>query len=249
MPRESKCGYCRKEGHNISKCDSERGNTLFNNIRSRAIDHIMLERRSIHERATLFYDFLMNICFVDELKIILTKYGCIINGNKKQLAARFVSSYFIRELAYGPYARHIEYEERLYLTTYAGYWGKISSGKPLNEANEELNKFYDLRNSKKLQHNKFPINVVIKPVDLTEEQPKQYFECAICMEENTPIVDQVELGCDHSFCVTCVRGVLTNSKKNKTHPCCGLCRADFKTMQVYRHTIMEEYKKEYCYSC
>jgi hypothetical protein len=248
MPRESKCGYCRKEGHNISKCDSERGNTLFNNIRSRAIDHIMLERRSIHERATLFYDFLMNICFVDELKIILTKYGCIINGNKKQLAARFVYSYFIRELADGPFARYIEYHESLYLSTYAEYWGKISLGKPLNEANEELNKFYNLTNYK-LHYNKFPINVVIKTFDLTEEDPQLYFECAICMEENCLIVDQVKLGCNHSFCESCIDVVLTNSKNNKKKPCCALCRADFKTLQVHKYKTMEEYNNKYCYSC
>jgi len=248
MPRQSKCSYCRKEGHNISKCDSERGNTLFNYIRSRAIDYIMLERQSIHVRAESFYDFLFYTVYVNELKIILTKYGCRINGNKKQLAARFVYSYFIRELAYGPYARYIAYEERLYLTTYAEYWGKISLGKPLNEANEELNKFYDLRTSKLHYSDKFPINVVMKtPWFLTKEQLEQYFECAICMEENVPIVDQVELGCHHSFCTSCIGEVLKNSKNNKKKPCCALCRADFKTLQLHRYKICQEYNKEYCY--
>jgi hypothetical protein len=193
----------------------------------------------------MFYEFfLIDILHVDQLKLILSKKGCRINGNKRELAARFVYRYFIQELGYGPYLRtHMDDNERDHLHIYGSSW-ELRSENSLIEANQQLDRYFRL-----IERRKFPINVVIKPVDLTEEQPKQYFECAICMEEQCPIVDQVELGCDHSFCVTCVRGVLTNSKKNKTQPCCGLCRADFKTMQVYRHTIMEEYKKEYCYSC
>lgn len=248
MPRQNKCGYCRNEGHNITHCNSEKAKTLFNNIRSRAIDHIVLERRPFHERATLLYNYLIRICYVDELKIILSKLQCRIHGNRKELAARFINNYFIRELAYGPYSGQIDYNECRHLHIYAKYWKLLSEGVSLNEANYVVNNYLYL--IKQVEPNyKFAINVVMKPVDLTEEQPKEYFECAICMEEQCPILDEVELGCGHTFCVTCVLGILTNSKNNKKHPCCGLCRTDFKTIQVHRQKMMEEYKKEYCYSC
>jgi hypothetical protein len=82
--------------------------------------------------------------------------------------------------------------------------------------------------------------------DLTEEeQPAQSFECAICMEEECPILDQVELDCEHSFCVTCVSTLLTNSQQKIEHPRCALCRDHFDTMLVHTQKIMEEYKKEY----
>lgn len=249
MSTQNKCGFCGVIGHKITQCDSKEGNRLFNRVRLRAIDYIVLENRTIHERAKLFYSFLIHTIYVDELKLILSKSQCRINGRKKHLAARVVYSYFIHELAYGPYSRHMEHNERLHLAIYANCWRLLSSEGLVIEGNQELNRYFDLINQPEPKH-KFPINVVMKTVDLTEEeeQPAQSFECAICMEEECPILDQVELGCGHSFCVTCVSTLLTNSQNNKKHPCCGLCRTDFKTMQVHREKMMEEYKKE-CYSC
>ena len=247
MPRQSKCSYCRREGHNITHCDSEEGNRLFNRVRSRAIDTIVLENRPIHERAKLFYSFLIHTIYVDELKLILSKRQCLINGRKKHLAAKVVYSYFIQELAYGPYSRHMEHNERLHLAIYANCWRLLSSEGLVIVGHQELNRYFGLINQPEPKH-KFPINVVIKTVDLTEEEPKQYFECAICMEEECPILDQVELGCGHSFCVSCVSGVLTNSQNNKKHPCCGLCRADFKNTQVHTLKIMEDYNTRFCFA-
>jgi hypothetical protein len=246
MPRQYKCCYCHKEGHKITHCDSEEGNRLFNMVRSRAINYIVLENRTIDERAKLFYNFLVRILYVDELKLILSKQQCRINGNSKQLAARFVYRYFIQGLAYGPYIRHIDHNERRHIHIYANCW-RLLSERLVVEANQELDRYFDL--IKQIKPNKFPINVVMKPVDLTEEEPKQYFECAICMEEECPILDQIELGCGHSFCVSCVSGVLTNSQKNKKHPCCGLCRADFKNTQVHTKKIMEDYNTRFCFAC
>ena len=137
--------------------------------------------------------------------------------------------------------------ERLHLDTYARYWRLLSEGL-LFEANQELDRYFGLIDQPEPKH-KFPINVVMKTVDLTEEEePTQSFECAICMEEECPILDQVELGCGHSFCVSCVSGVLTNSQKNKKHPCCGLCRADFKNTQVHTQKIMEDYNTRFCFA-
>jgi hypothetical protein len=247
MPRQSKCGYCSKEGHNITHCDSEEGNRLFNGVRSRAIDYIVWENRSFHERAQSFYGFLIDILYVDELKLILSKKRCRINGNKTELAARFVYRYFIQELAYGPYLRHMDDNERRHIHIYANSW-RLRSERLLFEFNQELDRYFGLIERTEPNH-KFPINVVIKPIDLTEEEPNQYFECAICMEEQCPILDQVELGCGHSFCVSCVSNVLTNSQNNKKHPCCGLCRADFKNTQVHTQKIMEDYNRRFCFAC
>ena len=250
MPRQNKCGYCCKEGHNITHCDSEEGNRLFNRVRSRAIDYIVLEI-PLHARTKLFYNFLIRTCYVPELKLILSKKQCLINGRKKHLAARLVQSYFIQELAYGPYLRHMEHNERVHIAIYANCW-RLLSERHIVEGNEELNRYFDLIKQVEPIH-KFPINVVMKTVDLTEGAGEpgavQSFECAICMEEECPILDQVELGCGHSFCVTCVSTMLANSQKNKKHPCCGLCRADFKSTRVHTPKIMEDYNTRFCYSC
>ena len=270
MPRQNKCTYCRTEGHNISHCDSEIGNRLFNHIRSISVDYIVLERRTIHERSKMFYEYLRNIYYDDELKLLLSKVQCRIHGNKKQRLSRFINNYFIRELADGPYSRHLEYNERLHIHIYSNYWRLLSEGK-LIEANEELNRYLFLVNQvhpiyvpafnpdifpAQPNHNnqveparKFPINVMMKTIDLTEEEPTQYFECAICMEEECPILDQIGLGCGHSFCSNCITQMLTNSQKNKKHPRCGLCRADFKNAQVHTEKIREDYNTRFCFAC
>ena len=269
MPRQNKCTYCRTEGHNISHCDSERGNRLFNHIRSISVDYIVLERRTIHERSIMFYEYLRNIYYDDELKLLLSKVQCRIHGNKKQRLSRFINNYFIRELADGPYSRHLEYNERLHIHIYSNYWRLLSEGARI-EANEELNRYLILVNQvhpnphilvhpdifrlAQPNHNnqveparKFPINVMMKTIDLTEEETTQYFECAICMEEECPILEQVELGCGHSFCSNCITQMLTNGQTKKQHPRCGLCRADFKNTQVHTQKIMEDYNTRFCF--
>jgi hypothetical protein len=253
MPRQSKCSYCQKEGHNITQCDSERGNELYHHIRAKGFEFICLEWRTIHQRASMFYCYLMRICRLDEIKLILSKRQCRTSGRKRELAARIVNSYFIQELAYGPYSRYcIKHKERVHIDVYANYWRLLAEGELLNEAKQYLDRFLDLIKQLEPKH-KFPINVVMKTVDLSEGAGEagavQSFECAICMEEECPILDQVELGCGHSFCVTCVSTMLTNSQNNKKHPCCGLCRADFKSTLVHTPKIMEHYNTRFCYSC
>lgn len=254
MPRQSKCCYCQKEGHKITQCDSEEGNTLYGHIRDSGIKYICLEWRTIHQRASMFYCYLMRICRLDEIKLILSKRQCRTGGRKRELAARIVNSYFIQELAYGPYSRYIEHKERLHIDVYANYWRLLAEGELLNEAKQHLDRFLDLIKQVEPIH-KFPINVVMKTVDLTEGAGAgeagavQSFECAICIEDQCPILDQVELGCGHSFCVTCVSTMLANSQNNKKHPCCGLCRAEFKSTLVHTEKIMEDYNTRFCYSC
>ena len=256
MPRQSKCCYCQKEGHNITHCDSERGNTLYHHICAKGFEYICMEWRTIHQRASMFYYHLMLNCRLDELKLILSKRQCRTSGRKREIAARIVNSYFIQELAYGPYSRYcIKDNERVHIDVYANYWRLLAENLPAF-AKEHLDRFIDLTAQEQPIH-KFPINVVMKTVDLSEgaegaegaEEPNQSFECAICMEEECPILDQVELGCGHSFCVTCVSTMLANSQKNKKHPCCGLCRADFKSTLVHTPKIMEDYNTRFCYSC
>jgi hypothetical protein len=263
MPCNSKCGFCGVRGHRITHCDSEEGNRLFNDIRSRAIDYIVLEDRSIHERAKIFYQFLIRIYYVKELKLIVSKIGCDVSGNIVILAARFTYKYFLKTLGLQQFPGIIDHEDNIHIRAYLDYWKDLSQGiKSVSQVNQELDDYFDFVNGLQYLEQlhdsdfdfetakfKFPINVVMKPVDLTEEKTQQYFECAICMEEQCSILDKVEMSCKHSFCMSCVSTMLTNSQNNKKHPCCALCRADFTNMQVHMHTIMEDYNTRFCFAC
>jgi len=250
MPRKHKCSYCGRQGHMIKHCNSVDGCVLFNNICSKAIEFITRENQSIHQRTDEFYNFLFHGLQVDELKILLKNILRYIYGTKKELVTRFINAYFIREYVMnGPYSILMSDNERRHIHIYANYWRLLSEGAPLYESEEVLSEYLDLTDPNNTIHSiyKFPINVAMKPVDLTEEEPTQSFECAICIEEQCPILDQVELGCGHSFCVTCISTMLTNSQKNKRHPCCGLCRAAFTHTTVHRQNIMEDYNTRFCY--
>jgi len=258
-----KCGFCGVQGHKITHCDSEEGTNLFNDIRSKAIDYIVLENRSIQERAKLFYKFLIRIYYVKELKLILSKIGSCVSGNIVVLAARFTYKYFLKNLALQQFPGIIDHEDTIHLRAYLDYWKDLSQGiKSVSQVNQELDDYFEfvrgllyldeLHDSDfdfETAKFKFPINVVMKPIDLTEEKTPEYFECAICMEEECSILDKVEMGCNHSFCMTCVSNMLTNSQIKKKHPCCALCRADFKNMQVHMDNIMEDYNTRFCFAC
>jgi hypothetical protein len=250
MPRNSKCSYCRNEGHTIRHCNSQEGYIFNDRIRSRAIDYIVLERQTIHERAKLFYKFLVQNCYLEELKLLLSRRECHVNGNKKQLAARFIHNYFILELGLCQFPGIISHTDRRHIRAYLTYWYNLSQGNQY--VDRELNQYFDSINLLQSDNDntyKFPINVVMKTIDLTEETLQQHFECAICMEEQCPILDQVVLGCNHYFCTGCVTIMLTNSKNKKIHPCCALCRTEFKKIQLDNEKIMEDYNTRFCYSC
>ena len=238
MSTQHKCRFCGVIGHKITECDSETGKRLFDYTCSLAKSIIRLEETPIHERGELFYKYLIDILCADELKIILSKIKWRINGNKEQLAARAVRAFIMNDI---DLQFSVKLNEVDHFEIYDKYWILLSQ-KLLIEANQELDRYLYLIN----QPVKFPICVMMKTVDLTEEeQPAQSFECAICMEEECPILDQVELDCEHSFCVTCVSTLLTNSQQKIEHPRCALCRDHFDTMLVHTQKIMEEYKKEY----
>lgn len=232
MPRNSsnKCSYCKNEGHTIRHCNSEEGNIFNKRIRSRAIDYIFLENLTIHERAKLFHTFLRECCYVQELKLLLSKIRCTLNGNRIQLAAKFVLNYFIKDLGLCQFPRNITNEDRHNIHIYLTYWKNLADGIEMRENNEV--------------NYKFPIKVVLNQGISQQE----YFECSICMEEECPNLDQVQLGCSHSFCATCLSVILTNSQNKKTHPCCALCRADVKNINVHNQKIMEDYNNKFCYS-
>lgn len=241
MPCNSKCGFCGIRGHQISHCHSEEGTQLFNHIRSRAIDYIVLERQSIQQRAILFHKFLIDNCYVKELKLLLSKIQCSPNGNSVQLAARFVNNYFIINLGFEQFPDSIDENDRRDITGYLTFWRNLSIGREIHEVNLELSRYFGANN--RLNTHKFNFKIDLKSIELTEENAPHCFECAICMEEECSIFDKVELGCNHSFCTICVSAILSNSQIKKIHPSCALCRKNFENMHVHRNKIMEDYRQ------
>jgi len=246
------CSFCGVKGHMISSCNSEEGNHVFRAICSKVVDYVVLENRSLQERAKLFYHYLIDRNFyVKELRYAVAKVGGRIRGNMSQLAATFIHKYF---LVYLQFPGMINENDRLNLNAYLAYWEDLSLGKSINEVEQELNEYFEflegLQQFNLMESDfdfetaklKFPIKLECQTILSNEE----CFECSICMEDTCSILDKITFGCKHSFCMHCISRVLQNGQSNKKDPCCALCRSDIKNMLVHQTSILENYNTHYC---
>jgi len=258
MTTNTKCGYCGVRGHTIGNCNSIEGNRLCTVIKSRALDYFTSHRDwSINSRAIQFYEHLKNRNYiVKELRFILSKMGCSTNGTKQELAARIVHQHFFLRLALRELSHLVSYEDRVNMEEYVKYWWHISIGVSQEESNRHLNEYFDWIDEMDFQEfdnnnddsiTKFPIQVSMEPVELTDENEKPpTFECAICMEDECSILDKVDIDCKHSFCKQCISQVMVDSQAKRKHPCCALCRGNFKTISVRRYHVLEDFKERFC---
>jgi len=254
MSTNTKCGFCGLRGHTIGNCNSTFGNQLCSVIKSRALDYFTSHRDlSINSRAIQFYEHLKNRNYiVKELRFILSKMGCSTNGTKQELAARIVHQHFFIRLALRELPHLLSYDDRINMEEYVKYWWHLSIGVSTEESNRQLNEYFDwiAELDFEFQDNsvtKFPIQVSMEPVELTDENEKPpTFECAICMEDECSILDKVDIDCKHSFCKQCISQVMVDSQAKRKHPCCALCRGNFKTITVRINNVLEDFKERFC---
>jgi len=261
MPVNTKCGYCGVQGHDIGVCNSLQ--QLCTVIQSRALDVFTSNIDwSVNSRARIFNEHLKNNrnYLVKDLRFILVKMGCSTNGTKQSLAARIVHQHFYLQLALRQLPHLLSFNDTLHISEYINYWFNISNGLSLDQANRQLDSYFDfireidileIDNTNFHQYNnsviKFPIKVFMELVDLTDENEKPpTFECAICMEDECSVLDKVDIGCKHSFCKQCVTNVILDSQAKRKHPCCALCRSDYKTMHVRMHNVLEDFNHRFC---
>lgn len=258
MTTNTKCGFCGVRGHTIGNCNSVEGNQLCTVIKSRALDYFTSHRDwSINYRAIQFYEHLKNRNYiVKELRFILSKMGCSTNGTKQELAARIVHQHFFLRLALRELPHLLSYDDRINMEEYVKYWWHLSIGVSTEESNRQLNEHFDwiaeldFEMEMEIQNNsvtKFPIQVLMEPIELTDENEKPpTFECAICMEDECSILDKVDIDCKHSFCKQCISQVMVDSQAKRKQPCCALCRGNFKTISVRMYDVLEDFKERFC---
>ena len=256
------CGYCGMQGHSITTCHSSEGMRLFSSLKSRSIDYIVQDI-PVHNRASLFFTHLKNRYYAKELRYILAKFGCVTNGTKIELSARIVHKYFLLDLALQQFPELLYFDDRDDMDEYLKFWLDISRGTPLEDAAQALDRYFETVANLELQEGdmddqhfemvlhkprecKFPIRIWLETNHLTQSEESTCFECAICMEEDRPLLDKVDMSCNHSFCKDCVDKVLQTSQTNQKHPCCALCRTDFTNITVRTCNVLEDFNKKYC---
>ena len=258
------CSFCGVKGHMISSCNSQEASDVFNSICSKAVDYIVLENRSLQERAKLFYNYLIDRNFyVKELRYAVSKVGGLVRGNMSQLAATFIHSYFLVYLGLQQFPGILTENDRLNINAYLAYWEDLSLGKSINEVEQELNEYFEFLEglqqfdlimdsdfdfqTAKL---KFPIKIECQTIlsnEVDTSANDECFDCSICMEDTCSILDKITFGCKHSFCMPCISRVLQNGQSTKKDPCCALCRSDIKNILVHQTSILENFNTHYCF--
>lgn len=253
MPRDNNCSFCNLRGHTIRFCNSDEGFSFLNHIKSKSIDYLVMGNRetSLFTKATSFYNYL-NSYNMKELRFILSKKAESINGTKAMLASRYVYRYFISELALQQFPDILSYDDKLHVFEYLNYWRNISIGVSIQEANIQLNDYFEFVDSMSVFDSdldydnistvsKFPIHVAID-----HSTKEDHFECAICMQDDCPISNKISIQCNHSFCKDCVTQYMIKCQESNKFPTCALCRGDFMDIKVNNLDVLEDFQDRFC---
>jgi hypothetical protein len=216
---------------------------------------------SIQGRATLFQGYLKDTYSLKELRVILAKMCCSTSGNKTVIIARIVHEHFFLRLGLREFHDTLSFNDRVHMDEYTKYWWHLSLGVSIITASAELNDYFEFVNSMEVLDfgdfsleemnfetivKKFPIQISMKAIDLTETQGTETFECPICMEDECSVLDKVDMGCNHSFCKECVVHVMDDSQKKGKHPCCALCRQDYNRVYVRTDDVLDNLSERFC---
>jgi hypothetical protein len=75
--------------------------------------------------------------------------------------------------------------------------------------------------------------------DLTIHDDAPTRDCPLCFDA-VPETDCIVTNCNHSFCVTCVKGFATANKNKTKKPDCPMCRTDLTDFKVGNQQIHNE---------
>lgn len=253
------CSFCRRPGHNITRCNSETINIFERNTLA-FIQRVIIERqdnilimenlrRYLLNEATqqpnLVRAFAISRCGahsrrnMDHYIIVIIQYFMmeVINDtqrNNESIQEEIVDeqSQLVEQLHQR--GRQIEFSE-----LGIGIQDLIENEDnlyPILFAN--IIRFIEIirRISETSELNrKFDIKTKISE---NQDDLAEICECNICYEECEKKIF-VKLNCGHEFCKDCIKQSLQNEQRQ--HPCCAFCRADITSFELKLETIQNEF--------
>lgn len=251
-----RCSFCRRAGHNITRCNSEII-TIFERqtldviqlILSQGQEHITniasLRRYLLNkalEQPNLIRAFAISRCGVNSRSNI---DACII----------VIIQYFITDLIQNNNENIEEIstsEERQSSepSNSNEIWRQFEfSEMGIQELLENEDNLYAMMFSDIIRfihiireisirsqlNRKFHIKTKISD---DQDDMEQKCECNICYEEREKKLF-VKLDCGHEFCKDCIRQSLQNERR--AIPCCAFCRGDIKNLEIKLETVKNEF--------
>ena len=70
------------------------------------------------------------------------------------------------------------------------------------------------------------------------------YECPICISDDLPEDNIIQTNCGHTYCVSCIDNLFTNTKYDKT-PRCSVCRTDITDVKISNELVYDEISKKW----
>lgn len=228
-----RCSFCRSDAHNVLNCNDNR---LINF--NQTLQDKRNELQYIQDAVTYFKIWLFSLD-PELIKAYAVRY-CAVNTRTthENCVIKIIQYIWLTEI-------NISIPNEISIHDYIPF---------IQETIRDYNMDYlDLRLSAALntiqsledeasetKKHKIEVTLCIE-IDNTNSNDLEEQECSICYNENK-ICDMVTLNCNHSFCVTCIKKILTTCKTDKK-PCCALCRADISKFNIKNPEVLNNLKE------
>jgi hypothetical protein len=252
------CSFCRRPGHNITRCNSETIHMFERNVFA-FIETVVSERQdNILIMASLRHYLLNEALLYPSLvrAFAISRCGAHSRSNMDHCIIVIIQ-YFMMELIHHTETNNqssIQPEilvedsqlvDQLYERGRQIEFSQLGIRELIeNETNLYASMFADIirfidivrRMSETSEINrKFQIKTKISErLDNLEEK----CECNICYEEREKKMF-VKLDCGHEFCKDCIKQSLQNEQRQK--PCCAFCRADITSFELKLESIKDDF--------
>ena len=248
------CSFCRRAGHNITRCDSE-PIRIFERETRNYINIIMplrLEGRShlesvnqyllneaLHD-SNLVRAFAISRCGANTrtnmascIQLIIQYFMPYIQNNQaaSQAAEAPEAESATLEQPVARIVRRFGFSGSTYETGFQGLLGRDNES--LLYAMMFIEMIRSINESNSLNR-KFHIKTkILENKDDMEEK----CECNICYDEHEK-KKFIKLDCGHEFCKDCIKQSLQNERRET--PCCAFCRSDIKNFELKLESIKDE---------
>ena len=248
------CSFCRRGGHNISRCNSE--SLLIFEIR--CMNFITSEMRDsiLQNCMRRFRDFLLNEA-IHNTNIVrafaIRKCGSTTRDNIDECIENIIQYHTIQYCINEQSQSHqdSQYNEEILLNSNLPQQTMDMSNprqflyrRRRNVLNSLfliqgylLEIFQRVNESTPTKH-KF--NIYTKVSEITPTNMCENIECCICYEKYEK-KQFVKLDCGHEFCKDCIKNSLNHEIKEI--PCCAFCRADIKNLEFRLESIKDEFNE------
>lgn len=181
------CGFCRRVGHTVKTCIDSKAIDLVHSAESKC--NIALQYVETPESSRLFHciqDWFSERS-VPELRLLISKKGWDVNGNKKLLIAKVIFTYYFNNPI-----RFASETNRNEFLAIRKYWYNIADEMPHNLAMFHYNADMELCKEPEPEQEK---------IKITDGVEIEAVECPICLETEEKIAIT---NCGHNFCKGCI---------------------------------------------